>query len=67
MRFVRCGFHDLMVRNGAERLTTAFCAWDRVWMDDIDPKRDGIRAEGPTTLGYGNACPFRFRVAERES
>jgi hypothetical protein len=57
-----------MVRNGVEPLTTAFCAWDRVWMDEIDPERDGIRAERPTTLGYGGpACPFRFDAVERES
>lgn len=68
MRFTRCGFHDFMVRNGAERLTTAFCAWDRVWMDEIDPDRDGIRAERPTTLGYGgDACPFQFSAVERDA
>ena len=68
MRFTRCGFHDFMVRNGVEELTTAFCAWDRVWMDEIDPDRDGISAERPTTLGYGGgSCPFQFRAVERGS
>jgi hypothetical protein len=67
MRFTRCGFHDFMVRNGVGSLTTAFCAWDRVWMDDIDPERDGIRAERPTTLGSGgDACPFQFKAVEGE-
>jgi hypothetical protein len=65
MRFTRCGFHDFMVRNGVERLTTAFCAWDRTWLDEIDPQRDGIQASRPTTLGYGGAaCPFQFHSVE---
>ncbi|MGH2584972.1 MAG: L-2-amino-thiazoline-4-carboxylic acid hydrolase [Dehalococcoidia bacterium] len=63
MRFTRCGFHDFFARNGVEQLTTLFCAWDRTWLDEITPERNGIEATRPTTLGYGGgACPFQFRA-----
>lgn len=64
MRFTSCGFNDFFRHNGVPALTTVLCAWDRTWMDELSPERDGIRASRPTTLGAGGpACPFRFEVS----
>ena len=58
----RCFYYDFFRRNGHPELTTIFCAWDRNWADAIDPERDGVRFERPTTLAEGHdACRFVFR------
>lgn len=58
----RCFYHDFFRRNGHPELTTIFCAWDRNWADAIDPERDGVHFERPTTLAEGHdACRFVFR------
>jgi hypothetical protein len=57
----RCYYHDVLAANGAERLTSVFCAFDANWIDAIDPGRDGLAFERPETIGTGgNSCPFRF-------
>ena len=58
----RCYYHDTLAANGAAQLTPIFCAFDANWINAIDPDRDGLQFERPTTIGTGGTtCPFRFR------
>jgi hypothetical protein len=58
----RCFYHDVFAAEGAAELTPIFCAFDRSWIDGIDPDRHGFRFERPTTIGLGGSiCPFHFR------
>jgi L-2-amino-thiazoline-4-carboxylic acid hydrolase len=52
----RCAFHQFFVEQGEPRLTQAFCAWDRSWMDVIDDSNRPIRTERPTTISTGSDC-----------
>jgi hypothetical protein len=37
------------------------CAFDKAWIEAIDPARQGFRFDRATTIGYGGSyCPFRF-------
>lgn len=57
----RCHYHDVLVANDMPELTPALCAFDRNWIDAIDPDRHGFRFDRPTTIGLGGAyCPFHF-------
>lgn len=57
----RCHYHDVLVANGVPELTPALCAFDRSWMDVIDPARHGFRFDRETTIGTGGThCPFHF-------
>lgn len=64
----RCAYHDVFTRNGAPELTTIMCAFDKMWIDAIDPAKDGVRFERPTTLAEGGkSCRFEFRRVRRPS
>jgi L-2-amino-thiazoline-4-carboxylic acid hydrolase len=52
----RCAFHQFFVEQGEPRLTQAFCAWDRLWMDVIDDSNRPVRTERPTTISTGADC-----------
>ncbi|HEX6355867.1 L-2-amino-thiazoline-4-carboxylic acid hydrolase [Actinophytocola sp.] len=57
----RCHYHDVLVANGMAELTPALCAFDRNWIDVIDPARHGFRFDRETTIGTGGThCPFHF-------
>lgn len=57
----RCHYHDVLVANGVPELTPALCAFDRNWIDAIDPDRHGFRFDRETTIGMGGThCPFHF-------
>ena len=57
----RCHYHDVLVANGVPELTPALCAFDRNWIDAIDPDRHGFRFDRKTTIGMGGThCPFHF-------
>ena len=57
----RCHYHDVLVANGVPELTPALCAFDRNWIDAIDPARHGFRFDRETTIGTGGThCPFHF-------
>jgi hypothetical protein len=57
----RCHYHDVLVANGASELTPALCAFDRNWIEAIDPERHGFRFDRETTIGLGGShCPFHF-------
>ena len=64
-RFVQavktCFYKDYFRAAGAPHLTAAFCAFNTVWINEIDPARDGIEFRRPTTLAAGDtACRFEF-------
>lgn len=68
----RCFYHDVLVANSAPELTPAMCAFDRSWIEAIDPDRHGFRFERVTTIGLGGThCPFHFHrdtvVGEKEA
>lgn len=52
----QCAFHQFFVEQGEPRLTQAFCAWDRLWMDVIDNSNRPVRTERPTTISTGADC-----------
>jgi len=57
----RCHYHDVLAANGVAELTPALCAFDRNWIDAIDPARHGFRFDRVTTIGTGGThCPFHF-------
>lgn len=57
----RCHYHDVLAANGMPELTPAMCAFDRNWIDVIDPARHGFRFDRETTIGTGGThCPFHF-------
>ncbi|MFF5211649.1 L-2-amino-thiazoline-4-carboxylic acid hydrolase [Streptosporangium sp. NPDC000396] len=58
----RCFYHDVLVANSATELTPVMCAFDKGWIDAIDPDKHGFRFERATTIGLGGThCPFHFR------
>ncbi|WP_049556369.1 L-2-amino-thiazoline-4-carboxylic acid hydrolase [Nonomuraea sp. SBT364] len=65
----RCFYHDVLVANSAPELTPAMCAFDRNWIEAIDPDKDGFQFERVTTIGLGGThCPFHFtRTGAREA
>lgn len=61
----RCFYNDYFRARGKPELIGAFCAFDRLWIDQIDEQRDGVRFERPCTLAGGSACcRFEFYRAE---
>jgi hypothetical protein len=57
----RCHYHDVLAANGMPELTPALCAFDRSWINAIDPARHGFRFDRETTIGTGGThCPFHF-------
>jgi hypothetical protein len=57
----RCHYHEVLVANDAPELTPVMCAFDRNWIDAIDPTRHGFRFDRKTTIGTGGThCPFHF-------
>jgi hypothetical protein len=37
------------------------CAFDKAWIEAIDPVRHGFRFDRATTIGHGGGrCPFHF-------
>ncbi|MDX3233671.1 L-2-amino-thiazoline-4-carboxylic acid hydrolase [Streptomyces sp. ME19-01-6] len=57
----RCFYHDVLRANSASELTPVMCAFDRNWIEAIDPDRHGFRFERATTIGLGgDRCPFHF-------
>ncbi len=61
-RVTRCGFHALLEEAGAPELTPVFCAWDRLWADELNRAR-GVRFERPATIAEGaSACVFAFEL-----
>ena len=54
-----CGYCKFLTRHNAIDLISAFCEWDKVWIDAL-PK--SILFERPTTIGSGSSsCKFEFR------
>lgn len=63
----RCYYHDVLVANGAPRLTPVLCAFDANWIGAIDPGRHGFEFERATTIGHGGShCPFHFTRTGRD-
>ena len=57
----RCFYHDVLAACGAAELTPVMCAFDKAWIEAIDPDRHGFRFDRSTTLGHGGSyCPFHF-------
>ena len=57
----RCFYHDVLIANSAAELTPVMCAFDKAWIEAIDPARHGFRFDRATTIGYGGSyCPFHF-------
>lgn len=57
----RCLYHDFFAARGVPELTQVICHSDHAWIDVLDPSRQRMRFERPSTLGYGGAqCVFRF-------
>jgi hypothetical protein len=57
----RCFYHDVLAANSAAELTPVMCAFDKAWIEAIDPARHGFRFERVTTIGLGGShCPFHF-------
>jgi len=54
-----CGYCAFLTRHNSLDLISAFCEWDKVWIDAL-PK--SIAFERPTTIGSGSSsCKFEFR------
>lgn len=44
-----------------QAMTPVMCAFDKAWIEAIDPARHGFRFDRATTIGYGGShCPFHF-------
>jgi hypothetical protein len=57
----RCYYHDVLTANGAAELTPVMCAFDKAWIEAIDPGKHGFEFERVTTIGLGGThCPFHF-------
>ena len=57
----RCFYHDVLAANTATELTPVMCAFDKAWIEAIDPARHGFRFNRVTTIGMGGShCPFHF-------
>jgi hypothetical protein len=57
----RCFYHDVLAASSATELTPVMCAFDKAWIEAIDPARHGFRFDRATTIGYGGShCPFHF-------
>jgi len=57
----RCFYHDVLAASSAAELTPVMCAFDKAWIEAIDPARHGFRFDRATTIGYGGShCPFHF-------
>jgi hypothetical protein len=57
----RCFYHDVLVAHSMPELTPVMCAFDKNWIEAIDPDKHGFRFERATTIGLGGShCPFHF-------
>jgi len=57
----RCLYHDVLAASSARELTPVMCAFDKAWIETIDPARHGFRFDRATTIGHGGGyCPFHF-------
>jgi hypothetical protein len=64
----RCFFHDVLAKHGVPELTPVLCAFDRNWIDAIDPAVHGFRFDRATTIGTGGShCPFHFSRIPRDA
>lgn len=58
---MKCFYNDFFRSAGSPHLIGLFCAYDRLWIDEIDPVRDRVRFERPVTLAAGGShCSFEF-------
>ena len=58
----KCFYNDYFRQHGAPDLIQLFCAFDKLWIDEIKPSRDKVRFDRPTTLARGDeCCRFVFR------
>ncbi len=46
----RCFYHDVLAANSAAELTRVMCAFDKAWIEAIDPARHGFRFDRVTTI-----------------
>jgi hypothetical protein len=54
-------YHDVLATNSAAELTPVMCAFDKAWIEAIDPAAHGFRFDSATTIGHGGTCcPFHF-------
>jgi hypothetical protein len=57
----RCYYHDVLTASSTPELTPVMCAFDRSWIEAIDPPTHGFRFDRTTTIGHGGThCPFHF-------
>lgn len=57
----RCYYYDVLAASSAGELTPVMCAFDKAWIEAIDPARHGFRFDRATTIGQGGGyCPFHF-------
>ncbi len=57
----RCFYHDVLAASSTTELTPVMCAFDKAWIEAIDPATHGFRFDRSTTIGYGGSyCPFHF-------
>jgi hypothetical protein len=57
----RCFYHDVLTASSAGELTPVMCAFDKAWIEAIDPARHGLQFDRATTIGHGGGhCPFHF-------
>ena len=57
----RCFYHDVLTASSAAELTPVMCAFDKAWIEAIDPVRHSFRFYRATTIGHGGGCcPFHF-------
>ena len=51
----------MLAASSAAELTPVMCAFDKAWIEAIDPARHGFRFDRATTIGHGGShCPFHF-------
>ncbi len=65
LKMTRCFFYNYFSKHDVPRLTSVLCAWDEIWMEEIDPAvdRHRVKAERPTLMSSGDdACRFQFRA-----
>ena len=62
----KCFYNDYFRSHGASDLTQLFCAYDRLWIDEIETSRDKVSFDRPTTLACGDdCCRFSFKRVDR--
>lgn len=62
----KCFYNDYFRAHGAPDLIQVFCAFDKLWIDEIKASRDKVRFDRPTTLANGDDfCRFAFKRVNR--